>query len=791
MISLHLLLQRIHSVFLLFCLFNTSVTMANRFENASTELKTALQAKGVAYQPRTKHILANGQPEFINRLILEDSPYLLQHAHNPVNWYAWGDAAFTAAKQENKAIFLSIGYSTCFWCHVMERESFENKEIADFLNKHFISIKVDRERRPDVDAIYMAAVTLITGSGGWPMSSFLTPSGKTFIGGAYFPPEKFKNLIHKINTLWQQQPQLLIKQADQVALKVEKQFTSQQQAKRVNSSLLTQTTDELLYQHDNLNGGFGFQPKFPHETWLLYLLKSGLRFDNTTATKAVEISLLKMAQGGLYDHIGGGFHRYSTDHQWKIPHFEKMLYNQAQLSQVYLLAYQMTANKLYAQTARETLDYVLQDLITDEGVFYSATDAGNQDQEGRHFLWTKKQINQSLSPKLAELAIHLYGITEQGNFAGKNVLFLQQSLAKYAQQNDLDLAKLEFDIQLIKSKLRRIRQQRIPPFTDRKILTTWNAMMINSLAIGSDALGEEKYLNAAKKAANFIWSKLDLKTEQLWRVYLEGRSSIPANQEDYAYYAEALVKIYDVTGDKQWLDKAQFIADRMLTLFWDSKQGGLFMNVAHKTDRLILRPKAIKDNEIAAGNAVAFRVFNQLATRVNNPVYAEKANQLLASFSTQLFDSPLDYGYLLLAATDFLYGEQDSVQYAAKGAVSVRAYSNVKEKKTNLELEITIDPNWHINAHQPIQPYLIPTSIHLSKKTKHWKLGVIDYPKPIKKQLSFQRETLALYEGKIKLTVPIDKISEGNHLLKIIIKLQACNDKICLPPEELELQVPL
>jgi len=776
----------------LFFIKDTFATQ-NKPSLSKTELKlqNALHSQGKNYKPQTKHWLINGKPEFTNRLILEESPYLLQHAHNPVNWYAWGDEAFAAAKRENKIIFLSIGYSTCYWCHVMEKESFENKDIAKFLNANFINIKVDRERRPDVDAIYMAAIIKITGSGGWPMSSFLTPEGKTFIGGSYFSPENFKTLSSKIVSLWEDQPQLLINKAAQVQEEITKEFINQQQGQVINEELLHTVTDKLLSQHDNQNGGFGYQPKFPHESWLLYLLDYGVRFNHIEALNSVELSLQKMSQGGIRDHIGGGFHRYATDYQWKIPHFEKMLYTQAQLARVYLSAYKITAKKPYADIAKEILDYALDELLTDEGVFYSAADAGSQHQEGDYFLWTKKQVKATLPNGLSLLAISLYGLTEQGNFKdkGKNIFFLSESLEKYALQHRLPLKELEHDVSTIKVQLNHARKQREAPFIDHKVLTAWNAMMINSLVMASQVFDDIKYLEAAKKIADVIWEDIDVESQQLWRVNLKGKSSIPASQEDYAYYAQALLSLYDQSGNKRWLEKAEIITDKMLLLFWDFKLGGLFMNVTHERNPVILRPKMSKDTEIASGNAIAMRVLSHLEKRTGKQDYEQKSSQLLSVFSGSFLKNPLDHGYFLYAGMGFLYGEQSAIQYAAKGAIKLFAQSTIKHNEHWLELEITTQPTWHINSHEPIQDYLIPTSIHITKSRLPWKLGKINYPEPILKRLNFQHEVLSLYEGKIKFTIPITAMPKGKQLLPIRIELQACNNKICLPPEEVKLHV--
>lgn len=781
-------------VFIVYVLFGIQLSQAKQTRYPNAELKSvleaALKAKGKAYHAKTTHLLANGQPKFVNRLILEDSPYLLQHAHNPVNWYTWGDEAFATAKRENKPVFLSIGYSTCFWCHVMARESFEDPAIAKLLNKHFISIKVDRERHPDVDALYMAAVTLITGSGGWPMSGFLTPDGKTFLGGTYLQPDKLKSLLVKVAQLWRQQPQLLAEQAEKVSLDVAQQFASRQQVLKIDSAQLAQAVEALLYQHDRLNGGFGYQAKFPYESRLLYLLEYALRFHDANALRAVDISLQAMAQGGIYDHIGGGFHRYATDDQWRIPHFEKMLYNQAQLSRLYLLAYQGTGAGQYARIATETLDYVLEELTADNGGFYSATDADGTEGEGDYFLWTARQFKQVLAPELADPAIDLFGLTGQGNFEGKNVLHLRQSLPEYAKQHHLELAKLEIDYQAIKTQLKKSRQQRPAPFKDTKILTAWNAMMIQSLAIAGDVLGKENYLIAAKQAADLIWANRDVKTGRLWRVYWQSRTSIPANQEDYAYYAQALIQLHDVTGEAHWLARAQQVTQTMLDLFWDMKQGGFFMNTVAVSNQM-LRPKAIKDNETASANAVAMQVLSQLSGRTGNPDYAEKAKQLLAAFSGQLSGSPIDYAYLFLAATDFLYGEQSPVQYAAKSAVTVRARSTVEAQEHWLELEIDIKPGWHINARKPLQPYLLPTEITIGEGTKGWQLTDVNYPEPVKKKLGFQREELALYENRLKLRGKLIKSTQAERIFFLKINLQACDEKVCLPPEALLLRIPV
>lgn len=774
------------SLFIFFC---CQLNAAGNTSYIAPELQNAFHAKRLLYKVQSKYLLENNQPQFINRLILEDSPYLLQHAHNPVHWYAWGEAAFTAAQQQNKPVFLSIGYSTCFWCHVMNDKSFDNIAIAQVLNKHFISIKVDRESRPDIDAFYMTAVELMTGHSGWPLSVFLLPDGKAFLGGGYFPPEKFKPLLNKVNNLWIQQSELLVKKAQQTADKMVQKHANQSKIKTVDQVLINETVELILSQYDSFYGGFGYQAKFPHENWLLFLLDSQQRNPNTQVLQVIEKTLKAMAKGGIYDHIGGGFHRYSTDVKWLIPHFEKMLYNQAQLSQVYLLAYKLTGNKIYAETAKETIDYVLQELAYPVGGFYSASDAISEEKEGEYFVWEYAQIKTSLPPALADLAINLFNITKKGNFEGKNVLSLEQSLADYAHLKKRNLDTLNNDFSLIKKSLKTLRNQRTPPFKDRKIITSWNAMMIESLTMASELLNHPQYLVEAQKAAEFIWWNQYIKDKQLWRLFWQNRSSVKASQEDYAYYAAALLKLYDATGKQEWLTRAKQITDDMISLFWDQNEGGFFMN-AVETGKLKLPFKAVKDNEIIAANAIAMTVLNRIYNRLGLPIYKEKSEVLLATFSPQFAQSPINYIGSLLSASETLYGEQGHIQYAAKGNVIIKGKHTQLDDEHTIKITISMQPGWHINAHQPLQSYLIPTSIKLIKGDV-WTIKNSRYPKPRIKKLTFQTDDLALYTDSVEIdTVLLKKKGAYQHLY-VEVNLQACNKEVCLPPESVLITIPV
>jgi len=485
------------SIFLLCHLCLSGITLAAGEGNLiKQQYLSAYEAKGSDYKPRTEHFDPDGSPEYINSLILEESPYLIQHAHNPVNWYAWGNEAFAKAKRENKPIFLSIGYSTCHWCHVMERESFDNKAIASYLNQHFIAIKVDRERRPDVDKVYMTALTMVKGSGGWPMSSMLTPEGKPFYSGTYFPPTTFMQVLTQVVKLWQSEEQKLRDIGDNIATAVQSRQSGESQAESLAEEHIKIAAINLMNRFDELQGGFSQAPKFPNETYLFLLLDSAVREQNTEILSALKLTMDMMAQGGIYDQIGGGFHRYATDNEWLVPHFEKMLYNQAHLVRIYLELYRITQGTNYQRVIEQTLNYVLTEMQNDAGVFYSAGDADSEGREGLFFLWTMDEVQQILSDTdLAALAIKLYGISKQGNFSehsaaesddhvelGLNILNLPVSIAEFAKDNHLQPDKLYQDIDSIRSGLYKKRQRRIAPAIDKKVVTAWNAMMITAFS---------------------------------------------------------------------------------------------------------------------------------------------------------------------------------------------------------------------------------------------------------------------------------------------------------------------
>ena len=746
----------------------------------SDELLQAYQTKSSSYEPRTEHFLADGKPTYINRLILEESPYLLQHAHNPVNWYPWGKEAFATAKKENKPIFLSIGYATCHWCHVMERESFENTAIAAIMNEHFIAIKVDREQLPDVDALYMDAVMMINGNGGWPMSSFLDTEGRTFFGGTYFAPGQFTVLLQRVDTLWDENHDDLLAQASQIEEALKNANIISESAEAIGKEHIQSATNAALQRFDDLQGGFGGAPKFPQESILHFLLGEAGRANHEDALHAADFSLQRMAAGGIHDQVGGGFHRYAVDNDWLVPHFEKMLYNQGHLARNYTDAYLLTDNTDHRRTAQRLLDYVLQEMRSEEGLFYSATDADSDGAEGLFFTWTPDELLELLGEKDASLAAELWGVTEDGHLEGRSILHESESLDELARSSTRKVSTLASERDRLAEILHSDRKSRIPPLRDEKIITAWNGMMITALAEAGRKLDEPRYHDAAVKAAAQLWKTSRKAPGELWRTQFEGKPSIDARQQDYAYFAEALIAIYDITGDRQWIERSEELTLAMIEYFWDTDAGGFFMaHEAVDATRLVVRPKDLYDSSMPTGNSVAMHVLAQLQTRTGKTIYAEYADKLIAFFAGSLTRQAGGHYYLLTGISDYLGGEIDSQAYGARGVVKATA---TKDDAGRITVKIDIAPGWHINSAKPYQDYLIPTEL----KTETGNLGKVNYPEPIERQLGFERSVLSLYEGSIVLNA---EAPAENKPHQIQTRLQACSDEVCLPPETLTLNL--
>ncbi|MEE9335010.1 MAG: DUF255 domain-containing protein [Granulosicoccaceae bacterium] len=740
-------------------------------------LLKALANKGTDYKPRTEHLLSDGSPVYTNRLILEASPYLIQHAHNPVNWYPWGEEAFAAAKDQNKPVFLSIGYATCHWCHVMERESFENLDIAKLLNENYIAIKVDREQLPDIDAMYMTAVMMITGSGGWPMSSWLDEQGRPFYGGTYFPAERFDQLLTRISELWRTDKGVLLEQADQVSAAMNQVNSTSIAANAFGDAEIESALSQAITGFDELNGGFGGAPKFPRESTLYFLLDQAKR--NTPDAQNVALSTLNhMANGGIHDHIAGGFHRYSVDSQWLVPHFEKMLYNQAALARNYSQAWQLTADINHHRTATRILDYVLREMRADNQLFYSATDADSEGEEGRFFIWTPEQLEKLLGDD-AKLAKQIWNVTGEGSFEGESIIHMDRPLAQVAENNQLSKKALIDKLDKWSNILLTARQLREKPLLDNKSLTSWNGMMISALAEASTALDREDYLSAGIDTANALWKTMVTKDNGIYRSYYEGKTSIEGTQPDYAFFAEGLIALFDATGDKQWLDKAAVLTDEMHNRFWDTANGAYFMGGEQVVGaKLAIRPKDIHDNAQPTGNSIAMRILAKLFKRTGEPRFDARANELIVALSGSIAESPSGFFYFLLGANEHLNGEAGPQQYAARGRVTATAV----RKKDTLDVTLSVAPGWHINSDNPNQDYLIPTQLQLENKKP---ISGAQYPEAVNQALSFEKSILSLFEGKFSITAPIPKDSSDASVFKL--QLQACDDKQCLPPETVTL----
>ncbi|MHC4457265.1 MAG: thioredoxin domain-containing protein [Planctomycetota bacterium] len=605
--------------------------------------------------------------KYTNRLINETSPYLLQHAHNPVDWYPWGTEAFERAKKEDKPIFLSIGYSTCHWCHVMEHESFDNEKIAKIMNDNFISIKVDREQRPDLDQLYMEAVHIMTGSGGWPLSVFLTPDGKPFYGGTYFPPQDiygrpgFERLLLAIADAWKNRRQQLVDSAGKLSEFLETS-TVPAEKEKLSPQMLQGAFNYFRNTFDTINAGFGTAPKFPQPTNLSLLLCYWYRTADEQALEMVVKTLDTMAEGGIYDHIGGGFHRYATDPRWLIPHFEKMLYDQALLSKVYLQAYQVTDNEEYARVAKEIFDYVLRDMTDAEGGFYSAEDADSEGKEGTFYLWNPEQVASILDKDKAKLFNAYYGVTQKGNFEeGKTILNISTSIEQLGERFQKDQSAILNTLTAARTKVLEARQKRIRPHRDDKVIAAWNGLMISSLAYGGAALKQENYIKAAERAANFILDTL-YKNDRLMRYYRNGSAVERAFLNDYAFFIIGLLDLYEATFDAEWLIKAKELTEQMIELFADDQQGGFFLTGADG-EILIARTKPASDSATPSGNSVAALALLKLGRLTMNQTFTDQGTKVLETFSQQLELSPA-YSSAMLTALNFWLGPAQEIVIA-------------------------------------------------------------------------------------------------------------------------------
>lgn len=625
-----------------------------------------------------------------NRLAKTNSPYLLLHAKNPVDWYPWGPEALERAKKENKPIFLSIGYSSCYWCHVMERLVFENETIAAYMNEHFVNIKVDREERPDIDELYMLGLQVYLSAigsgqgGGWPLSMFLTPDGRPFAGGTYFPPDDkdgragFGTVLKQIHDVWEKQPDRIKQTADLVTREVQRLAKPQLnlEAVTIDRELVSAGATEILGAYDKEFGGLDYKPsdsdsaKFPVPTRIELLQALSVEKDADPAIlKAVDHTLQQLAAGGIYDHLAGGFHRYSTDRYWRVPHFEKMLYDNALLADAYVVAYLRTSRRTYRSVAEGTLDFVLRDMTDPAGGFYSALDAETDGVEGKYYVWSRDEITKMLGADETKLFAAAYGLDEPQPFEVGAVLFLPRPLSETADHLQVPVSDLETRLEASRQKLLSVRGKRTPLLRDDKVLVGWNGLTIRALAHAGKVFRRKDYVDAAQKAAVFITTQMTDKSGHLLHSWRGGQAAIPAYLDDYAGFVAGLLALHDATGEEKWLEAARKFADQQQQLFWDDAGKGYFLT-SQEHDQLLARPKNAYDSVVPSGNSLAVQNLVRLTQLTRDAKYARSAEETIRSFAGQVKNGPAGYSSLLLGLRDLLVMSGGSTTVATAGPVA-------------------------------------------------------------------------------------------------------------------------
>lgn len=754
----------------------------------NTQLNSATDPKKTGYTIRTRFFNKDGEPKYTNHLVTENSPYLLQHAHNPVNWRPWSDETFALAKEQNKPIFLSIGYSTCHWCHVMEEESFDNESIAELLNDNFISIKVDREQRPDLDEIYMTAVQIVSGHGGWPMSTFLTPEGKPFYGGTYFQPHQFRALLTQVDGLWKDKAEEIRDQAEQLAANISKYLSPGLERTTVEDNAVDAVVQQLLAMSD-VDGGFGKAPKFPHEPNLLLLLelieRSSKPLFDQEEWKVVKLALDSMLQGGIYDQIAGGFHRYAVDNHWLVPHFEKMLYNQAQLTRVYSRAFKLSKDPEYERIVRETLDYVLREMTTETGVFYSATDADSEGIEGKFFVWSSRELSELFDSDTLDLIRRVYGVTKDGNFEGSNILNLTTSLNDAASDLQLSYPSLLLKLDEVKTTLYQERQKRIPPLTDNKIITEWNGMMIAAFAEAAEIFNETRYREAAVKAADYLWQHQRQPNGKFWRLSLEGIPGEESVLEDYAHYLDALVQVYDLTNAHIWLERAESLVLTMRDNFWDEDEGGFCATTKSTRGPLLVRAKSVGDQATISGNSIIVGLLNKIYRRTGDLQIKALLEDQVRAFSGYVKQFPMSAPIWLKGLIEMKSPNPTYKQYEVSGHMWAQlSLSKAADDMQELSLDISMHEGWHIQSHDIEDEEGHRTHVELLSKTDHELLDV-RYPDSSLWQTTSSEEPLPIYSDRCKIEITIKRKTMAP--VRIALNFQACNQLECHAPHRIEL----
>jgi len=638
---------------------NESVTNDRPVDSAKDESKSADESP------------AGEKHKHTNALIHESSPYLLQHAHNPVQWHPWGEAAFELARKENKPVFLSVGYSTCYWCHVMERESFENEEVAGVLNEHFVCIKVDREERPDVDEQYMVATQLLGGRGGWPNSVWLMPDGRPWMAGTYFPRQRFIDVLHALTQLWKEQPEVVEKQAASFAAEIKRVASTQNDLveQELSRKLIDQWLEPLKENFDEDHGGFGGRPKFPPHGDLRLLLREAKGSSDPRLREMATRTLDAIWQGGIHDHIGGGFHRYSVDERWLLPHFEKMLYDNAQLMRAYADAWVLTGNDRYRIAVEDIFQWLQREMTHPDGAFFCALDSESEGGEGKSYVWTTEELQHVLGREDAELFAAVYGFQPEGNYAeeatgerpGTNIPHLSAPLEEVARTKDIALEELSGRLAQMRQKLLAVRNKRVQPHKDDKVLASWNGLMISALAHAGKELDEPRYVDAAARAAGFIVDRM-IDERGLRRSWRKGKADLPGYLDDYAFLADGLLDLYEATEDERWLTEARKLADNMLADFEDAEGGGLYFTSSQHAELIVRSKNLLGGGNLPSGNGVAAQVLIRLGEITGDQRYILAAERTLESLSGLMDRAPQATESLILATAMLLARKNPSSQ---------------------------------------------------------------------------------------------------------------------------------
>ncbi len=757
---------------------------------------------------------ADGSWKYTNRLAGETSPYLLLHAHNPVEWYPWGAEALERSLREDKPIFLSVGYSTCYWCHVMERLVFSDEKIAMMMNEWFVNIKVDREERPDLDQIYMNATYLVSGNGGWPNSVFLTPDLKPYFAGTYFPPQDshglpgFPRVLKAAHSAWEDRRGEVMEIATRMAAAIRRLEEGGRTLPTVpDTAVVNLALSQIKRFYDARSGGFGGAPKFPPCIRLEFLLSIWERNGDERAGEIVSHTLDAMAQGGIYDQVGGGFHRYSTDARWQIPHFEKMLYNQAYLARLYLRGYQIAGEESWRRIAEEIFAFVGREMTSESGAFHSALDAETEAVEGKYYLWTAGEIEETLAEN-AELFFEVYDLVPMPDEEG-GVTSMKRSLEEAAADMDMESDSLRKEVEVLRGRLLNVRAKRTYPLLDDKVLTAWNGMMIDAYALGYGILQEPAYRRAGETAAEFVLEQLRMPDGGLRRVYRQGMAKYNAYLEDYAFLSQGLLSLYRTTGEERWLKAGGDVVDQMIRRFWDEEKGGFFF--AEGGVDLIVRSKNAKDSALPAANAVAVHCLLDLARWTGKEIYMEKARETLYTFGGMMRDRPGSFTHMIAAADKLISGNGSGPDpavivglplWAVDGLPSTWAgpLEDPVQARVDLSLEkpaagqnfqvavhLDISAGWHINAYPASNEMLIPTSLTLNADLP---LEIVDIIYPPSEPVFFAAlgDTLEVYQDQVVLRAELrmkqEAVNGQKGELRLLVQYQACDEVRCLPPTD-------